>query len=152
MTFNWCVCLFVVYRPTGEFFTPGDVIIAGKGMQNLTFARHSWPLSSEHSLACHTRHPFIMIISEDPWHYNLLPRVGMELPLPVFTTLVCRGWDSNTKTSVCEANTPTHCTTAAVNNVLKPLTSYTLVTITSNLNRHYVQPFLGVLFSYIFFS
>ena len=39
---------------------------------NLTNARHLWPLSSEGSLACHTYcdtwHPFIMVISEDPWH------------------------------------------------------------------------------------
>ena len=40
---------------------------------------HSWPLSSEGSLACHTYwdtgHPFIMVISEDPWHSHLLPSV-----------------------------------------------------------------------------
>ena len=37
---------------------------------SLTYAGHSWPLSSEGSLACHTfcdkGHPFIMVISEDP--------------------------------------------------------------------------------------
>ena len=42
----------------------------------LTYARHSWPLSSEDSLACHTNcdtgNPFIMVISEDPWHLDLL--------------------------------------------------------------------------------
>ena len=42
--------------------------------QILTFARHSWPLSSEGSLECHTYcdtgHPFIMVISEDPWTYT----------------------------------------------------------------------------------
>ena len=36
-------------------------------------------------------HPFIMVISEDLWHSHLLPNVW----LPVFTTWVCRGWDSN---------------------------------------------------------
>ena len=44
---------------------------------------------------CHTYcdmgHPFIMVISEDLWHSHLLPNVW----LPVFTTWVCRGWDSN---------------------------------------------------------
>ena len=38
--------------------------IAGEGLQNLTYARHLWPLSSEGSLArhiyCDTGHPFIM--------------------------------------------------------------------------------------------
>ena len=36
----------------------------------LTYARHSWPLSSEGSLAFHTYcdsgHPFEMVISKDP--------------------------------------------------------------------------------------
>ena len=47
-----------------------DVTIAGEGLQNFTYARHSWPLSSEGSLACHTYydtgHPFMKVISEDP--------------------------------------------------------------------------------------
>ena len=42
----------------------------------LTSARHSWPLSNDGSLACHTYcdtgHPFIMFISEDPWDSHLL--------------------------------------------------------------------------------
>ena len=57
----------------------GDVIIAGEGLQILTYAGHSWPLSSEGSLACHTycdkRHPFMMVISKYPWHSYLLPSV-----------------------------------------------------------------------------
>ena len=42
----------------------------------LTSARHFhvWPLSSKGSLECHTYcdtgHPFIMVISEDPWHLH----------------------------------------------------------------------------------
>ena len=32
----------------------GDVIIADEGLKILTFSRHSLPLSSEGSLACHT--------------------------------------------------------------------------------------------------
>ena len=50
----------------------GDITIAGEGLQILTCARHSWQLSCEGSLACHTYcdtgHPFIMVISEDPSH------------------------------------------------------------------------------------
>ena len=61
------------------FHSYGDVIIAGEGLQILTYARHSWPLSSEGSLAyhtyCDTGHPFKMVISEDPWHSNLQPSV-----------------------------------------------------------------------------
>ena len=43
---------------------------------NFDLCWHSWPLSSEGSLACHTYcdtgHPFIMVISEDPWYSHLL--------------------------------------------------------------------------------
>ena len=44
-----------------------DVIItSSKGLQILAYTRHSWPLSNEDSLACHTNwdtgHPFIIII------------------------------------------------------------------------------------------
>ena len=74
------VCLFGVFCPTRDFFhSYGDVTIAGEGLQILTYARHSWPLSSEVSLMCHTYYDtglrFIMVISEDPWHSHLLPSV-----------------------------------------------------------------------------
>ena len=61
------VCLFFLY-----FHSFGDVTIAGKGLQILTYARHLLPLimSSEGSLACHTYcdtgHPFIIVITKDP--------------------------------------------------------------------------------------
>ena len=61
------------------FHSFGDVIIAGEELQILTYGRHSWPFSSEGSLACHTycdtEHPFIMVISEDPWDSHLMPSV-----------------------------------------------------------------------------
>ena len=56
--------------------------IAGEGLQILTNARHSWLLRgkgliSEATFTCHTNCdtglPFIMAISEDPWHSHLLP-------------------------------------------------------------------------------
>ena len=51
------------------------VTITGKGVRIFTYTRHS----SKGSLACHTccdtEHPFIMVISGDPWHSNLLPNV-----------------------------------------------------------------------------
>ena len=62
------------------FQSYGDVTITGKELQILTYARHSLPLSCEGSWACHTYcnmgHPFIMVISEHPWHSRLLPRIG----------------------------------------------------------------------------
>ena len=41
-------------------------------------------------------------------------RLAVELPLPVFTIYVCRGWDSNTQPFACELNALTQCATAAV--------------------------------------
>ena len=48
--------MFVVLRPTGKIFTHayGDVTFIGEGLQNLSYARHSWPMSNEGSLTCHT--------------------------------------------------------------------------------------------------
>ena len=88
-------------------------INAGEGLQILTYARHSWPLSSEGSFTCHTYCdtglPFIMVISEDPWHSHLLPSawqmsqsLAVELSLPVFTALSRPGIAPRSPT--CEAN------------------------------------------------
>ena len=53
---NEFVCLSVWgFSSTLEFFTSiRDIIIAGEELHVLTCARHSWPLSSEGSLVCHT--------------------------------------------------------------------------------------------------
>ena len=40
--------------------------------------------------------------------------LAVELSLPVFTTWVCRCWDSDTQPSACGSNTLTHCATATV--------------------------------------
>ena len=49
------------------------------GEEQRTFAQHSWSVSNEGSLTCHTychsSNPFIMVISEDPWHSHLLLNV-----------------------------------------------------------------------------
>ena len=59
------------------FHAYGDVTITGEGLLILTYARHSWPLSRDGSLARHTHwdtgHSFIKVISEDPWHSYLFP-------------------------------------------------------------------------------
>ena len=39
-------------------------------------------------------------------------RLAVELSLPVFTTNVCRVWDSNTQSAACRANDLTHSATA----------------------------------------
>ena len=56
-----------------------SITITSEGLQLLTYTWHSWPFSSEGSLACHTYcdtgHTFIMVISKDPWHSHLLASV-----------------------------------------------------------------------------
>ena len=95
----------------------GDVILAGEGLQILTCTRHSWPLSSEGSLACHTYcdtgRLFIMVISEDPWHSNLFSSVWQRSCHYLFLRLGSVA-ASNTQPSACEANALAHCATSAV--------------------------------------
>ena len=45
--------LFVVFRPTREFFTHGDVTITGEGLQILTYARHSSAIEQLRFFNCH---------------------------------------------------------------------------------------------------
>ena len=75
------VCLFGFFRPTREFFTHMETSLLSP-LKDCKF----WPVLDTHghwyvnrkgSLTCHTYydtgHPFIMVISEDPWHSRLLP-------------------------------------------------------------------------------
>ena len=50
------ICLFVwgFSSHSRVSHSYGDFTIANEGLQILIYARHSWPLSSEGSLACHT--------------------------------------------------------------------------------------------------
>ena len=71
------VSFFGVLRPTREFFhSYGDVTISCKGLHILAYTQHSWPLSSDGSLACQTYcnagHLFIMAISADLRHSHIL--------------------------------------------------------------------------------
>ena len=62
------VCLGLLV-PLENFFTHLETFTE-KGLQILTCTRHSWPLSSESSLTCHTYcdtgKPFIKFIFKDP--------------------------------------------------------------------------------------
>ena len=53
----------------------GDVTITGEGLQIMSSTKQSRPFSSGGSLDyhtyCDTGHPFIMVISEDPWQLHL---------------------------------------------------------------------------------
>ena len=49
------MCLFVwgITSLLNIFHSYGDATITGEELQFLTYIRHSWPLSSDVSLACH---------------------------------------------------------------------------------------------------
>ena len=89
-----CLILWSLSSHSRIFHSYVDITIAGEGLQILTYARLSWSLSSEGSLTCHTYCdtglPFIMVISEDPWHSH---RIAGRLA--VLTTQVCRDLGSN---------------------------------------------------------
>ena len=64
-------CIHDILYPMQQvacLFGVNYVMITSEGLQILTYAWHSWPFSSEGSLACHTYcdtgHLFIMVISE----------------------------------------------------------------------------------------
>ena len=69
------VCLVWMYRPTRECFT--HVKTSPLPVKNDKFGNLCSALISKGSLVCYTycdkEHPFIMAISEDPWHSHLLP-------------------------------------------------------------------------------
>ena len=79
------VCLLVCV-----FFVPLEnfSLMTGEGLQILTYARHSWPLSCEDGTPNVTRgiHSFKMVISEDPWPSHLLSSVW-QLSIAVFFDL-----------------------------------------------------------------
>ena len=113
------VCLSGYNRSTREFCIPRRRHHYGERLQILTFPRHSWSLSSEGSLACHTYcdtgHPFIMVISKHPWHSHLLLSGKQWCCLYLF--LPHRSVTAGIRTpesSAFGANALTHCATAAV--------------------------------------
>ena len=69
------VCLFVCLvgflfgflLPFVNFSFNTDV--TGERLQMFTYARHLWPVSHPYS---EKDHPFIMVITKDPWHSHLL--------------------------------------------------------------------------------
>ena len=49
-----CLCVWGLSFHSGFFHSYWDVTIIDEGLQIVTYARYSWPLSSEDSLACNT--------------------------------------------------------------------------------------------------
>ena len=91
MTVSHIIIQTFVSRPGQECFThleTSPLLVKGCKLWSL-IGNHGWSLSSEGSLACHTycdtRHPFIMVISEEPLQSHLKPS------LSVFTMSVVAG-------------------------------------------------------------
>ena len=96
----------VILRPTREFFTHGNVTITNERLQILTYSWHSWPLSSEGSLAYHTYcnigQQFIMVISNDTGICCLKLNCGAVATC--FNDLVLLRSGTKSRSPTCEAN------------------------------------------------
>ena len=77
LVLNDCLFVWSLSSHSRIFHSYGDVTIAGEGLQIFSYARHSWPMSSEGTLTCHSYYdtdlPFIIVVSKDLWHSHLLP-------------------------------------------------------------------------------
>ena len=144
-------CLFWVFRPTRKFSLTWRRHHYRWGAANFdlrsALSSEQWGFWSVLHLLWHGD-PIIKVISEDPaaviWpkycrygakHYIIInqsirgpvtltpvvERLAGELPLPVFTTSVYRGWDLNTQTSACGENALTNCASAAVLMIVRDL-------------------------------
>ena len=124
-----CVSCLIVWGFTSHsriFHSYGDVTIIGEMLQILTYMLGNY--GSEGSSACFTYcdtiYPFIMVISEDPWHLHQFPSIWQySYHYHVFTGYVCSGLDSNTQPFACESNPLTDCTTAAISTLRRRLTN-----------------------------
>ena len=113
-----CFFFLFVWRlsPTWEFFTHMETSpLPMKGWKFLPMlgTHGHWFFSVQHLLwhgasVCNGHLRGLVTLTP------IAELLAVELSLPVFTTKVYRGWDSNTQPSACVANTLTHCTTAAV--------------------------------------
>ena len=92
MIYGPCIVVFVwsLSSHSRIFHSYRDVTITGEGLQILTYDRHSWPLSREDSLTCHTYcdtgHPFTGHLRGPVTLTPIAERLAVELSLPVFTT------------------------------------------------------------------
>ena len=104
-SFCSCVCLLVkgLTSHSRLFHSYGDATIRVEGLQILTYTRHSWPLSIEGPLVCHTNcdteHPLKWSSSITMILTPVAERLAVELSLPSFKTWLSCGWDSNTQPS-----------------------------------------------------
>ena len=83
---SFCLFVWTLSSHSRIFHSFGDVTIAGEGLQILTYAWHSWPLSSEGSLTCLLRHGPTLYNGHLRGPVTLAPvaeRLAVELSLQV---------------------------------------------------------------------
>ena len=97
------VSLFRVFRPTREFLLiwRRDHCRWRAKKFDLCFALMA--IEQWWHTYCETGHPFIKVISEDPWHSHLLLNVWNWRCHNRYLFLRLRSWDANTQPSACEA-------------------------------------------------
>ena len=111
------VCLFVVFRPTREFFTHSETsplhvkgcklfsaLMAIEQCEFFSVPHILWHWESVYN--GHLRGPVTLTPDAE--------RLAVVLSLPVLTNKTCRGWDSDTQPFACGANALTDCTTVMV--------------------------------------
>ena len=95
-------------------------------------------------------HSFKMIISVHVTVTTVVDCLAVELSLPVLTTKICQVWDLNTRSSVCEANALTNCSsTAAIDNVItikSILINIAMSTISMEYRSDYIYHTMSDLF------
>ena len=111
-------CLFGVFCLTREFFNSyGNVTITGEGPQILIYAKQSWSVSSDGSLACHTYadmgHLFIMVISKDCDTHTYCRAFCNRAVTTCIKDLGLSGLGFEHSNFACRMNALTHCATAA---------------------------------------
>ena len=119
--FNLYVCMLFVI-PLEKFHRYGDITITGEGPLLGTYTHRASRvlLSATPTVTRESATPTVTRESATPTvtrdisfygylqgHVSVTPIPGhltVKLSLPVLTTYVCRGWDSNTQSSACETN------------------------------------------------
>ena len=105
--------------PIENFLLACYLIITGEGLQTLTYTRHAsmvieqWEFFSVSHLLWQEISVYNSSLRGPMTQTPVAERIAEELTLPVFSIQVCRGSDSITQISACEANAITNCDTAA---------------------------------------
>ena len=112
---DFCLFVWSLSSHSRIFHSYEDVTFAGKGLQILTYARHSWPLSSEGSLRCHTYcdtgTPLQWSSPRTRGTHTCCRAFGSCDSQSVFTTQVCRhrGYNLISRLRSCSNEEPFNC-------------------------------------------